>query len=412
MIGSLPRDLILALPWIAAPLLLPLLIRRRPWLHDARIPDGPFPLVSVIVPARNEADNIAGLIATLLSSRYPSLEVVIVDDRSTDGTTEIAHQLAANHPDRVRVLDGRPLPPGWLGKCWACWQGYQAASGDILVFTDADTRHHPRLLSHTVGALQTTGADLLTLFPRQLMFTVWERIIQPHVFTAITLRYRDGNRINRTRNPRDVIANGQFIAFTRAGYEAIGGHEAVRAEVVEDLRLAQRTVAAGRRMFIAWGDDLIATRMYRSFRQIVEGWSKNLARGSRQSVDPWLRPLLPWMIALFLIGYWVAPPLALASRAFLPAVSLGWAASATAASLAFWICMYRTFSIPVTYALLYPAGAAVTAVLFIRSAIRGPRIHWKGRTYEDGASAEEPDAATGLKGSGRSDADAGNRSKG
>jgi chlorobactene glucosyltransferase len=400
MIASIPRDLVLALPWIAAPLLLPLLIRRRPWLHDARIPAGPVPLVSVIVPARNEADNISGITATLLSSRYPRFEVILVDDRSTDGTTEIAHRLAGNHAELVRVLDGEPLPRGWMGKCWACWQGYKAAGGDVLVFTDADTRHHQRLLGHTVGALQDTGADLLTLFPRQLMFTVWERIIQPHVFTAITLRYRDGNRINGARNPRDVIANGQFIAFTREGYEAIGGHEAVRADIVEDLRLAQRTVAAGRRMYIAWGDDLIATRMYRTFRQIVEGWSKNLAHGSRQSVDPWLRPLLPWAVALFLIGYWVTPPLALASHFFTSAVPLTWAAASTMASIAFWVWMYRTFGIPVLYALLYPVGAAVTAVLFIRSTILGQRIRWKGRTYEDGVNTQEADQNGAVAGIG------------
>jgi chlorobactene glucosyltransferase len=377
------QSLLLALPWLLAAALAPILIRRRPRLRHNPVPDpDQLPLISVIVPARNEADNIAGITATLLSSDYRRFEIILVDDRSTDGTREIARRLAANHPERVRLVEGETLPAGWIGKCWACWQGYQNAAGDIIVFTDADTRHHPALLGHTVGALQAQKADLVTVFPRQLMFSFWERVVQPHVFTAIMLRYRDGNRINRTQKARDVIANGQFMAFTRVAYEAIHGHEGVRAEVVEDLRLAQRTVNAGRRLYISWADDLIATRMYRSLRGIIEGWSKNLARASRHTVDPWLRPVLPWLIAFALIAVWVVPPLALLASLFLPpAPPAGWSATATLASLAFWTIMHAILRVPIAGALLYPLGAIFTAGLFVRSALLGESVTWKGRTY-------------------------------
>jgi chlorobactene glucosyltransferase len=269
-----------------------------------------------------------------------------------------------------------------MGKCWACWQGYQHATGDVLVFSDADTRHHPALLAHAVGALQRHKADLVSAFPRQLMFTFWERVIQPQVFTAIMLRYRDGERINRSRNPRNVIANGQFIAFPRTSYEAIGGHESVRAEVVEDLSLAQRVVIKGGHIHIAWADDLIATRMYRTLRAIVEGWSKNLARASRHTVAPWLRPILPWLVALFLLAFWAAPPLALLSSLFLPpAPPVGWSATATLSSIVFWLIMHRMLRISPSTAFLYPLGAIVTAGLFIRSTLLGEAITWKGRRY-------------------------------
>ncbi len=278
-------------------------------------------------------------------------------------------------------MHGEPLPRGWVGKCWACWQGYGHAGGDVLVFTDADTRHHSRLLGHTVGALRRQPADLVTTLPRQLMFTFWERIVQPHVFAAILLRYHDLPHVNRTRNPRDVIANGQFIAFHREAYEAIGGHAAVKGEVVEDLVLAQRTVASGRKLHLAHGQDLIATRMYRSLKGIIEGWSKNLASASRQTVDPWLRPVLPWLVAAFLITFWVLPAIALISTLFVPIASFGWALAAVTGSLLFWIWIHRRLSIPIITALLYPLGALVTAFLFVRSTLIGEAVTWRGRRY-------------------------------
>lgn len=387
-------DLVFALPWILFAALGQVLIRRRPRLRDNPVLEGETPFVSVIVPARNEAENISGLTATLLSSEYRSFEVILVDDRSTDGTTEIAHRLAANHPDLIRVIEGKPLPAGWVGKCWACWQGYEAAKGDVLVFADADTRHHPRLLSHAVSALRTQNADLVTAFPRQLMFSFWERVVQPQVFVAIMMRYSDFQRINRTRNARDVIANGQFMVFSRESYEGIGGHAAVRTEVVEDLHLAKRTVATGRRLHVTYGEDLIATRMYRTLDQIIEGWSKNLAIASRQTVDPWIRPFLPWMIAAFIAGMWALPPLLLLASPVIRLVPVGWSATATAASLVFWAVTYRRFRIPVLMAPVYPLGALMTAVLFVRSVLRGENVTWRGRRYDAKAPPGDADGAS------------------
>jgi chlorobactene glucosyltransferase len=203
------------------------------------------------------------------------------------------------------------------------------------------------------------------------------------------MRYRDGDRINRSRNPRDVIANGQFIAFPRESYEALGGHEAVAAEIVEDLRLAQRVTASGRRLYISWADDLIATRMYSSLRGIIEGWSKNLARASRHTVDAWLRPVLPWLVAFALITVWVGPPAALLASLFLPvAPAVGWSATATIASLVFWTIMHALLHVPMRYALLYPLGSLVTAALFVRSALLGETVTWKGRRYGEGSVGE------------------------
>lgn len=371
-----------ALPWIVLAIAAPFVFAPRPRLRDARPPDGDeAPFISVIVPARNEALNIGRCVGSLLASSYPRLEIIIVDDQSRDGTREIARNLAERDP-RVRLIEGRELPEGWLGKNWACWQGFREARGEALLFTDADTRHEPALLGHAAGALRN-GGDLVSLVPQQEMVSLWERIVLPHVFTVLVMRYPDLRRINRSRNPRDAIANGQFILVRRDAYEAVGGHEAVRDEVVEDLRLAQLVVGAGRRLFLAHGADLMRTRMYRSLGAIVEGWSKNLAIGARQTVDPWLRPLVPWLIAVFVLLVWVVPPVVFLAGLFTPIDPRvhAWSVLATAAGLVFQVVTLLRMRVPVLYALSYPLGAAITALLVVRSALRGSVVEWKGRTY-------------------------------
>jgi chlorobactene glucosyltransferase len=378
-------QLLLALPWLALVLLIPLLLMRRVRLAKFA-PPAPedAPLVSVIVPARNEAVNISVCVASLLNTLYGRFEIIVVDDNSIDGTGDIVRILAEHADGRVRVVNGEPLPPDWLGKPWACWQGYRQARGDVLLFTDADTRHEDMLLGRAVGALNDTGAAMVSVMPRQVMGSFWERLVLPHIFTMIWMRYHDLRRVNRTRTPRDVIANGQFILIRREAYEAVGGHEALRSEVVEDQRLAQRLVAAGRRIFIAHAEELIETRMYRSLRDVVEGWSKNLALGSRQAVPRLLAPFVPWLIVMFLLGFWVAPPVIMLLTLFtrLGGWVQGWSLAVTAFSLLFWIVTHVLQRVPVQYAFAFPVGAAVSALLFARSALRGRRIEWKGRAYE------------------------------
>lgn len=379
-------DVLLAVPWLIPLLLGPLLIGRKPRLSTAPAADGRTgPLVSVIVPARNEVENIGECVASILDSSYDRTEIVIVDDRSTDGTTELVRSLVERNPDRMRSIAGETLPRDWVGKPWACWQGYRAARGDILVFTDADTRHAPDLLAHAVGALQANNADFVTLVPRQLMESFWERVILPQIFAAILFRFRDLTRMNASRNPRDVIANGQFILARREAYEAIGGHESVKGEIVEDLMLAQRAVRFGRVIHAAHAPDLMMTRMYRSLPGIIEGWSKNLASASRQTVPTLLRPVLPWAIGLFLIAYWAGPPILLPASLIAGSV-WNWAGIATASSLVYWLMLYRGFRVPARFAVLYPLGAMAAAALFFRSAALRGRVSWKGRSYETGVS--------------------------
>src|SRR5207245_683098 len=168
------------------------------------------PLVSVIIPARNEAENIARCVRSVLTAAYAPFEVIVVDDRSTDGTGDIVDRLtgAPEAAGRLRLLRGAELPPGWFGKPWAVVQGYRAARGELLLFTDADTAHTPELLPRTVALLEREQVDLVSLLARQEMVSFWERLVQPHVFLALASRVGDLRRVCRTRVVWDAIAAG------------------------------------------------------------------------------------------------------------------------------------------------------------------------------------------------------------
>jgi chlorobactene glucosyltransferase len=371
-------ELLPALPWLAPFASLFRLADNRPNLSD--VPPANGTPVSVIIPARNEAAVIETVVRSVLASTYRPLELLVVDDRSTDDTASIVQRLATEDP-RVRLVRGEPMPEGWYGKPWACLQGYRTARGDILLFTDADTRHEPELLERAVGALRQQRADLVTVAPRQICVTFWERLVMPQVWLLLALRYHP-SRVNRATRTRDVIANGQFILVPRESYEAVGTHQVVRGEVAEDLVLAQVFHRAGRRIHFAFAERLMETRMYHSLPHLVEGWSKNMYLGGRRSFpeNRVLRALVPVILAAS-FAFWLVPPVALA-------VAGGGLVPAAAAALSaiFWMTISYSMRIPAWYGLLYPLGALVGLYIGLRSTWRGARrVEWRGRVYE-GAS--------------------------
>ena len=378
-----------ALPWLAPFASLPRLANSRPNLSDT--PPAAGPLVSVVIPARNESATIETVARSVLAATYRPLELVVVDDRSTDDTAAIVEGLATTDA-RVRLVRGEPLPAGWFGKPWACVQGYRAARGELLLFTDADTRHSPELLARSVGAMVTARADLMTVAPRQLCLTFWERVVMPQIWLLLALRYHPA-RVNRARRERDVIANGQFILVPRESYAAVGTHEVVRGEVAEDLALAQAFHRAGRRVHFTFAEQLMETRMYRSLPEMVEGWSKNMYLGGRRSFpgEPLLQALVPLML-LGAFAFWLLPPAVLvagaASGGTHPAALV-----ATALATIFWMLISYGMRIPIWYGLLFPLGALTALYIGARSAWRGGRrVEWRGRAYtSEGGAAQRAD---------------------
>lgn len=381
LLGTLPWALLLAWLLWGVRLPRPLGPVRTEAAGEARAPS-----VTVIVPARNEERNIRAVLGSLAAAEYPNFDIVVVDDRSDDRTAALARSVSRGNARSLTVLSGSELPRGWLGKPWACWQGAQAATGDLLLFTDADTLHGPHLLGKAVQALQDDGAHLLSLAGRQLMLSFWERLVQPQIFVAMLLRYRDQRYPPSRPRWREAIANGQFILLPRSVYDEMGGHEALKGEVVEDLRMAQRFARAGRRVSLRMAEDDFSTRMYSTLGELVEGWGKNVVLGGSATLpDGWLRR---WMAPLALaagVVLWLVPPV-VAAAALVGATGwvFAWAWAAVVISALTWVLASWRFRIFPAWGLLYPLGAAVAAYIVWRAWRRGPDVTWRGRSYRVG----------------------------
>jgi len=349
------------------------------------LPTGESPLVSVIVPARNEEHNIERCVRSVLTSSYPSFEVIVVDDQSTDGTGAVLGRLAAADP-RVKVVHGKDRPDDWFGKPWACWQGFEQATGAVLLFTDADTVHSPELIPRAVAALLQSGVDLVTILPRQEMISFWERVVQPFFFLILGLRFGSLARINRNRNPRHGIANGQFIMVTRASYVSVDGHRAVKGTVIEDLMLAVVYLEAGKYHLAVNAEQEMATRMYTTLPAMVEGWSKNFFMGAFETVQSKPLTYAACVGAFLLPGYFLVPlALVIAGAVQQRAAWLAFGILGYAGASALIGLLLRAAKAPSWYGVFHPLGAVITARIISRSIVRGTgRIEWKGRTYSHG----------------------------
>lgn len=343
-----------------------------------------FPRVSALVPARNEAGNIEICIRSLLEQDYPDFEVVVLDDHSIDGTGAILARLAAgHHGSRLRVLEGRSLPDGWLGKHWACHQLYRAATGDLLLFTDADTRHQPNTLRDSVNALFAEHADLVTAFPHEEVISWGERLLVPvisfGIFTFLPMRL-----IQRLRWASLSITIGQFMLFRRAAFEAVGGYEAVRSEVVDDLCLGRLIIENGLRWQLMDGSEHVTCRMYHGFGEAVEGFGKNVFAVFDFRI-------FPFLAALTVVGVsFLEPPVALISRWLgMPLTSFPPAYATIAVILAFvlWQIAYRRFKFPASLVFFYPISLTLFLMVSLRSmalSLTGTAT-WKDRVLDRAA---------------------------
>ncbi len=360
------------------------------------------PLVSILVPARNEARRIAPCLRSLLAQDYPNFEIIVLDDRSEDETARTVLDLGfmREKSSAHRLIEGQTLPPGWIGKNWACHQLAAEARGRYLLFTDADTVHEASALGACVGHAMDTGASLLSAWPRQLTETWSEKAVIPLVYLLLlgALPHRLLHRLQRRPEYARRMsakwlatlgaANGQYVLFERGAYEHIGGHAAVRDHLVEDVALARLVagrVAEGMRLINCDGSRLVRCRMYTSLPELWEGFTKNLRAAFSESAGTfWLFGALQ-AAGLVLPFVWAILPWVNGRWWWLPVVQVAWLYALRAVLAA----RFRTSWAGVW---LHPVGQALSLVIGLNSwrlsSQRG--VTWKGRTYR----MSEPPAPT------------------
>jgi len=355
---------------------------------------GPAPRLSVIVAAKDEAANIGTCVRTLANQDYPNFEIIVVDDRSTDGTAEIVDGLQQEHPRRVRALHVTHLPEGWFGKNNAMRLGVRSADGEWFCFVDADCRQTSRsTLTAAMREALASRADFLSVLPVLETRSFWERLIQP-VCSAIMVIWFNPEKVNNPKS-KAAYANGAFMLMTRAHYEAIGGHEAVRTELNEDMHMARITKELGRRLLVVENEGLYLTRMYASFGEAWRGWSRifygvfktfrRLAASLGLLLTASVFPCVSLCVAA--VGYWQADG----------ASARHWGIALVVAALVVLILesvIYRfmrlTRAAPWAW-LTYPVGALL-GVGMLLAAMRkwaGGRTTWRGTTYR-GERRDEP----------------------
>ena len=365
------------------------------WLHnqyhldivvEPTPPPSQAPLISVCIPARNEERNIRACVEAMLAQDYPDLEAIVLDDRSTDATPSILADIASRDP-RLRPISRSDLPEGWAGKPHALYQASKAARGGWLCFVDADTFVTREALSACYAKAIETNADMFTIMTFQITGTFWEKVVMPLVMTALSVGFSP-RKVNDPKR-KDAIANGQFIMIKRSVYDAIGGHESVKDQIVEDKAISEQVKWNGYHLVVADGYAVARTRMYTSLPEMWEGWTKNIYLGLRDQ---------PSLLVLGVFGAF----LLLIATLFLPIWPLlgllwylqggGWlAATVIAKSLILWVFLIyvrarvaETMDISAWYAFTTPLGAAVFAAMMLTSAwkvLSGKGVTWKGRMY-------------------------------
>ncbi len=333
------------------------------------------PRVSIVIPVKNEADTLRDSLESVVALDYPEKEVIVVCAESTDGTEQIVQAFAG----RVRVVKEPPRPEGWVGKCWACHQGFLNASGEVLLFTDGDVTHGGGSLSSSLARLEEDRIDLLSVWPRAVTRATSERMLFPAGSFFLAAGIAAAATAETPRGRVIKGANGQYILVTRKAYSAIGGHEAVKAEIIEDGAMGKLAVERGLHVVNMDGRGLLSYKPYASFREIwvaFERFSAGLLPGVRALLETVLVSLFFFTLPVVLLAAGLAFQSADASAAGL-LVSL--------VSLGTMLEFYWRYS-HARYVVLAPFAGLVMVAAFLAGFVSFRRlgIEWKGLLYRKG----------------------------
>jgi len=332
--------------------------------------------VSVLVPARHEEKNIGACLEGLIKQDYPNLEIFVLDDNSSDHTAAIVQQFSSRD-QRVKLIAGKPLPAGWLGKNWACHQLSESATGEIFIFTDADNRYAPQAVSHTLGWMQQLQLGMLSAFCHQITKTLPEKLAVP-VVNMFVYSYLPLWLTYYCKDASLAAANGQWLVFTRTAYQRTGGHRAVQNHIVEDVELSRHAKRAGEKILAVSARDEVFSRMYHSAREVWEGYSKNLFGLMNFKT-------IPFFMVLALLFFIHVSPYVLVW--FKPFTTLALLAIAINVLIRFTLAI--KFAQPVLVsALLHPVSILYTILIGLNSyrCHKTGGLKWKGRLVEASAA--------------------------
>lgn len=384
---------LVAFTWLVSLILTLLSLSRRKSLlpaTDLRLTASDVPLVSILVPARNEEHRVLeACLDSILAQDYGRFEVIAVNDRSTDATATILEKFSKRDA-RLRVIEGKELPPGWLGKPYAMQQALAHASGEWILATDADMIFEPSLLRTALERTKEAKAEALSLIPLFEAHSFWERVMIPTwvwVFLMFSLFYR----VDDPKSDR-AMGIGGFFLVRRAVLDRVGGYEGLKDEVMEDARLAERIKHSGARLLLDHAPALIRTRMYSTFTEMWECSTKNWFSGVNFSL-----PLALSCVASMYLGAVVPPLIALVLLVVGLGTETSWLLIPAAVSWLFQVLILVIVSIrsdvsPV-YALTAPLGLATLYAMLFESSISitiGRGVTWKGRKIYERRGVRPP----------------------
>lgn len=338
------------------------------------------PLVSILIPARNEETNIEKCIKAFLKQDYPELEILVLDDNSTDNTYNIVKKISEKNKN-VKVFKGKPLPQGWLGKNFACFQLSRYAKGEYFVFTDADTHHLQNSISSSLAALLNNGLDALCPFPREIMVTIHERMSIPFMNFVILL-FMPLALIRKSKNPLFCTGVGQYLLFKREVYFGMGGHAAVKGKILEDVQITKKTKEMGYSYMIFDGRKIISCRMYKNFKQVFTGYSRFLFSAFDYNTSM-LTIAIIFFILLFLLPN-IFFPIGLILYHWPREILLPIFAQISIVSFIRMVNALR-FKEKLLDIFLSPLSIVYIVFIAINSVLQhklGNGIYWKGRTYQ------------------------------
>jgi len=345
----------------------------------SNIPDSELPFVSVLIPARNEERSIRECVESLVTQNYKKFEVIVLNDNSEDRTGVILEDLR-NIYKELKIITGKPLPEGWSGKNFACHQLYKASQGKYILFTDADTVHYKDSILNSVTRSINRKADLYTLIPEMTLNNFVEKMLMPglHFTTFTLLPYYLAETL---KSPAFAMGVGPFLLFRREAYEATGGHEALKNDLVDDVRLAKNIKKCGFKVVVNKGLDILSCRMYHGFKEIWEGFSKNIFPGMGYSSLTLFTVFFVYLI-LFFVPFAGVPVSLAAGNEYLLYNFL----YQVALLLIMRVIINSSFNLGFISTVFHPVGVFIISMIGFNSWRRnkfGRGSLWKGRTYSE-----------------------------